>query len=457
MMKEGLSLCVATQNPVARFKIDLGEIYNKYGEAPEPLPLDMLSEGEDYVCVPGGATRLLPSLLQDLESKNTIKRPHWVSFNPLGPETALSETAILHSVSLPPRDSALYGRFKEEFWKNIHGVEQGPIPKEDFRGYALYNWLSAEKMLDLHSKNDFDLFYIHDFQLLPVGSMIGPSAPKLYRWHIPLNPEYMLPQWKRFLLGYLNNFDSVIVSCEKYKKSLLKFGFKGDVYQLYPHINPEEYGGISDEKIRKSCDKYGIDDGDQIVLVIARLDPMKGQDIAIKAFTQIAKDYPNAKLVLVGNGSFSTSKTEGLGLPKGLRWKRELEDLASSLGISDRVIFTGFVPEEELEALLARSDLLLLPSVLEGFGLTVLEGWEHEKPVIISSEAGVSELARDGKNSYVFDPSNPRELSKKISKILSDPELADELGKKGHETARQCYLNRISEKLSEIFLETRSK
>ncbi|KXA91628.1 hypothetical protein AKJ57_00535 [candidate division MSBL1 archaeon SCGC-AAA259A05] len=456
-MKERLSLCVATQTPAARFEVDLGEIYNKYGEAPEPLPLDMLSEGEDYSQAPGGVTQLLPSLLQDLENKNTIKKPHWISLNPLGPEIALSETAILHSVNLPPRESALYGRFKEEFWKNIHGVEQGPIPKEDFRGYALYNWLSAKKMLDLHSENEFDLFYIHDFQLLPVGSMIGPAAPKLYRWHTPLNFGYMLPQWQNFLLNYLNNFDATIVSCEEYKRSLLESGFDGDVYQLYPPIDPNEYGEISDVKIRKSCDKYNIDEGDQIILVVARLDPMKGQDIAIKGFTQIAKDYPDAKLVLIGNGSFSSSKKGGLGLPKGLRWKRELEDLASSLGVSDRIIFTGFVPGEELEAFLARSDVLILPSVLEGFGLTVLEGWEYEKPVIVSSETGVAELARDGKNSYVFNPSNPRELSEKIAKTLADPELADELGKKGRETAKQCHLSRISEKLSEIFLETLSK
>lgn len=449
-MKGRLSLCVTTQTPLARFKADLGELYNKYGEIPEPLPLDMLAEGEDYSYAPGGVTRLLPTIFRNLREKDIIRKPHWISLNSLGPETALSENSTLHSVSLPPHESARYGRFKEAFWKNIHGVEQGIIPRRDFPGYALYNWTTAKRMLDLHSEHDFDLFYVHDFQLLPTGSMLGPSAPKLFRWHIPLNTENMLPQWRDFLLSYLNNYDGTIVSCKKYKENLLDSGFEGKVYQVYPHIDPKNYEDPPKSRVNKFCEEYGIEEDDQIILVIARLDPMKGQNLAIKGLAQVVNEHPRAKLLLVGNGSFSSSKKGGLGLPKGLQWKNELERLASSLGISDRIIFTGFIPDKELEAALTRADMLLLPSKLEGFGLTVLEGWLYKTPVIVSSEAGVAELVEDGENSYSFDPSKPEQLSEKIDKLLSDEEHAKKLGKKGHETSKKCHVERISEELGGI-------
>lgn len=453
-MRGRLSICVTTQTPLARFQADVGELYDKYGEVPDPLPLDMLTEGEDYSYAPGGVTRLLPHLFKRLEEKNVIRKPHWVSLNPVGPNTALSENATLHSISLPPHESVRYGRFKESLWKNIHSIEQSEIPKDDFPGYALYNWLTTQKMLELNSENDFDLFYVHDFQLLPTGSMLGPTAPKLFRWHIPLDVGKMLPQWRKFLISYLQNYEATIVSCERYKEELLSSGFEGEVHQLYPHIDPNQYGTPTRARKNKFMEDYGLDEDDRIILVVARLDPMKGQDIAIKGVAKIAEDYPDAKLLLVGNGSFSSSEKGGLGLPKGLKWKKELEDLAEELGIEDRIIFTGFVQDEELEAALDLSEMMILPSKLEGFGLTVLEAWTYKKPTIISKGAGIAELAEEGENSYVFGPSDHEELSEKIRNILSDREHAEELGERGYETSKRCHLDRVSDELTRIIEET---
>lgn len=449
-MREKISFCVSSQTPLVRFNASLGDLYDKYGEMPEPLPLEMLTEGEDYVYAPGGVTRILPPLLKGLYERELIEKPHWVSLNPLGPETAFTESVILHSIELEPHESIQYGRFKESIWKNVHGVEQEPIPREDFPGYALYNWLTAKKMLDLHSEMNFDLFYVHDFQLLQAGSMLGPSAPKLFRWHIPIEIEDMLPQWRDFLLHYLDDYDCVIVSCKEYEEKIRKAGFEGELYQLYPHINPEDYRVPSYTQQEKFCDKFDIGEDDQVVLVVARLDPMKGQNIAIKGISHLTRKYPNLKLLLVGNGSFSSSKRGGLGLPKGMRWKEELDSVSNSLGISDRVIFTGYIPDGELASAFTRADVVVLPSILEGFGLTVLEGWQYKNPVIVSSKAGVAELIDDGENSYTFDPSNPKDLAEKIDALLSNSKHATEMGERGFETVKKCHLKVITKELWSI-------
>ncbi|MBS3814997.1 MAG: glycosyltransferase family 4 protein [Hadesarchaea archaeon] len=457
MMQGRIGLCVSTQTPLARFKSSLGELYDKYGEVPDPLPLDMLAEGEDFVLAPGGVTRLLPPILKSLYEQGFIEKPHWISLNPMGPETALSEETILHSIELAPRASANYGRFKEAIWKNVHGVEQGLIPRESFSGYALYNWLTAKKMLELHSQFKFDLFYIHDFQLLQTGAMLGPTAPKIFRWHIPLDMDNMLPEWQDFILDYLNNYEAVIVSCEEYKKNLEKAGFDGKLHQLYPHIDPQEYSNPTPSRVSDFCSEYDIEEDDKVALVVARLDPMKGQNVAIKGMAQIARKHPDLKLVLVGNGSFSSSEKGGLGLPKGLRWKKELDSLASSLNIDDRVIFTGFISDEELEAAYTRSNLVILPSILEGFGLTVLEAWRYSKPVIVSSEAGVSELVNDKENSFIFNPEKPRELAEKMDYLLSNSERMKEIGERGNETVQDLYLDKAVENLREIMEEVLEK
>lgn len=454
MMRKRLSLCVGTQTPYVRFKASSEDLYDKYGEVPKPMPLSMLTEGEDFDYAPGGVTRLIPPLLRSLYRDGLIEKPHWISLNPLGPEVSESEGMVLHGIELDPRESAHYGRFKEAIWKNLHGVEQTPIPRDYFPGYALFNWMAAKRMLDLHSENEFDLFYVHDFQLLLTGSMLGPTASKIFRWHIPLRSEEMLPEWRSFLLRYMEDYDAVITSCRSYKQSLLKMGFRGKVHQVYPHIDPNEYGEPPRSKVNRFCHEHGIGDEDQVMLVVARLDPMKGQDVAIKGLAYIARRYPNLKLVLVGDGSFSSAKRGGLGLPKGLRWKGELDGLARSLGVEDRIIFTGYCAGEALESAYVRSDVVALPSVLEGFGLTVLEGWHYRKPVIVSSKAGVAELVEDGVNSYVFDPSNPRELADKIEAVISDPERAEKVAERGHEAAEQCHADKAVKRIWDIFMRT---
>lgn len=452
-MRKKISLCVSSQTPYVRFKTSSEDLYDKYGSIPEPLPLNMLTEGEDFVYAPGGVTRLLFPLLRTLYKRKLIEKPHWVSLNPLGPERVVSKGIILHSVEMSPRESMRYGNFKEALWKNIHGVEQTPIPKDHFPGYALFNWLVAKKMLDLHDEYDFDLLYIHDFQLLLSGSMLGPTAPRVLRWHIPIYMREMLPSWRSLLLRYMESYEMIITGCKKYKESLLKAGFRGKVRQQYPHINPDDYDRPPYSKVNQFCQKFGIGEDDEVALVVGRLDPMKGQDIAIKGIAHIARGFPNLKLVLIGDGSFSSSRRGGLGLPKGLKWKKELDKLSKSLGVSDRVIFTGYVCKEELESAYLRADVIVLPSVLEGFGLVVLEGWQYKKPVIASSEAGVSELMKNGVNGYVFDPDNPRELGEKIKTILSKPKLASEIAERGHETVKQHYVEKAADNIWSLFME----
>ncbi|GAI53406.1 unnamed protein product, partial [marine sediment metagenome] len=165
---------------------------------------------------------------------------------------------------------------------------------------------------------------------------------------------------------------------KKYKRSLSKAGFKGRVYHIYPHIDERMHGRVSDVKVKQFCERFGINDDDKIILTVARLDPIKGQDIAVRALARVAKRFPQVKLVLAGNGSFSSTRRGGLGLPKGVRWLDRLERLASKLGVRQRTIFTRYLTEEELKAAYTRADVVVLPSVLEGFGLTVVEGWIYK-------------------------------------------------------------------------------
>ena len=452
-----ISLCVGSQTPPIRFKLDPDILFEKYGDLSKPIPLKALTEGEDFDYTPGGVTGMVAPLLQRMYREEKIRTPHWVAINPMGPEMASFGGIVLHRIEMEPHELASYGHFKEAMWKNVHGLEQTWVPSKHFADYALFNWLYAKKMMDMHSEIEFDLFYVHDFQLLLTGSMTGPATRKIFRWHIPLDMKKMTPGWRSFLLRYLGDYDAVIVSCKKYKRSLSRAGFRGKVYHICPHIDERMHGRASDVKVKQFCERFGISDDDTIILTVARLDPIKGQDIAIRALARVAKRFPHVKLVLVGDGSFSSARKGGLGLLKGARWLDRLERLASKLGVRQKTIFTRYLTGDELRAAYTRADVVVLPSVLEGFGLAVIEGWMYKKPVVVSSGAGVSELITDGENGYLFSSNNYEELASKISRILSKPDAADEMGKGGFETAKKCSIKRGTQSLLNVFSEILGK
>lgn len=440
-----LRLCVASQTPLIRFRVMAKDLITKYGCPPSGIPLSLLKEGDDYVFSPGGVTRMVFPLLKQMVGRKFITNPYWVSLNPIGPERVVVDGITLEHVALKSERMRGYGLVKEAIWNIIHGIKHEPASVahllwgDEYSDYTYYNRICAERILKLDAEQDFDLFYIHDFQQLPTGFMLHSLKPKVFRWHIPFNETTIPAEWKHFLLGYLDSYETVIVSSRKYLGALRRFGYRGKAYHIYPYIDPEIYKRPSRRQVEEFCEKFCIAGSDRAVLVVARLDPTKGQDRAIRAIARVAKEIPEVKLILVGNGSFSSSR-EGLGLSKASRWLSQLQKLTRDLKIEDRVIFTGHVNHNELEAAYARSDLTVLPSVREGFGLVVLESWLYKKPVIVSSNAGISELVVDGKNGMVFNPDNPVELADKIVELLKNSELAAKLGANGLETLRECHI-----------------
>ena len=437
-------VCLATQTPLIRLKLQYSELLDKYGPLPDPVPFTCLEEGEDYEFTPGGVPKMVYPLQRMLIEKNLVESVHWISLNMMGPERVLVDGILIHNIMLEQKYVAPYSRFKERIWTEIHNIDRKPIGVVEFSAYARYNWLCAEKMFEL---SPIDIFYIHDFQQLLVGGMLGLAAPTVFRWHIPFDLDNTSSYVRRFIVRCIESFGGVIVSCRRDLEGLIRAGYHGRAYQSYPYINQHEWTEPSDREFDEFCDRFGITDDDKLLVIVARMDQIKGQDVAIKALSQIA----DAKLILIGNGSFTSSERGGLAHPKATMWGTYLKKLARDFGVADRVIFTGYIPDNIVKAAYKRCDALVFPSRKEGFGLVVLEAWMYRKPVVVSDGAGVSELVMDGVNGYQFESGNHEELAEKINTILKNPADSEELGERGHETARQCYIEEGVKLITGVF------
>jgi glycosyltransferase involved in cell wall biosynthesis len=154
-----------------------------------------------------------------------------------------------------------------------------------------------------------------------------------------------------------------------------------------------------------------------VVLTLARLDPQKGLDVLVRAAAQV----PSVRFVLAGEG------------PE----RRSLETQVRSLGLDDRFLFLG--RRSDVPALLAASDVFVLPSLYEGSSLAVLEAMAAGKPVISSAIRGTDELVVPGESGLLVEPGDADALALSLRRVLAEPAFGAQLGARAHERARQFF------------------
>ena len=126
----------------------------------------------------------------------------------------------------------------------------------------------------------------------------------------------------------------------------------------------------------------------------------------------------------------------------------ELRALAQELEISERITFTGYVPDPDLVLLYNASTLFILPSFSEGFGLPVVEAMACGLPVTASSRNSIPEVLGDA--GILFDPTQPREMTDSMTRLLTDQTLRDELRARGRKQARLYTWERGAQQMMEI-------
>jgi glycosyltransferase involved in cell wall biosynthesis len=150
-----------------------------------------------------------------------------------------------------------------------------------------------------------------------------------------------------------------------------------------------------------------------VILCLGRLAPQKGFDLALRAFAQVEKAVPRARLMIVGEGVEESA----------------LKQLASTLGIAEKVDFTGPVPPEDVYTVINKATMMLLPSRFEGLPLVALQAARMQRPIITSAVDGLPELVVDQDSGLVLQDNNERELATAIQSLIQNPQKAIGMGK----------------------------
>ena len=168
-------------------------------------------------------------------------------------------------------------------------------------------------------------------------------------------------------------------------------------------------------------EEYGLPAEGPIVGVVARLEQEKGHPTLIEAWPHVQAVYPDATLLVIGEGS-------------------RLETLTAQvqeLGIERSVIFTG--RRDDVPEVTKSLDVAVLPSYREAQGLTILEAMALSRPVVASNVGGIPEMIEDGKTGLLVPPHDAVALGDAILRLLQDHPLADTLGRAGHDLVHDRF------------------
>ena len=313
---------------------------------------------------------------------------------------------------------------------NVHYHEVN-VPEYPLFHYQPYELALSSKLVDMVKLYKIEVLHVHYAiphayagymakQMLKDEGIDIPMVTTLHGTDITLVGNH--PFYKPAVTFSINKSDFVTSVSRSLKDDTLKlFNIKNEI-QVIPNF-------IELDKIKKEdkspCQRSVMaNDEERIITHISNFRKVKRIPDIIAIFNKIQKEIP-AKLMMVGEG------------PE----KEKAEHLCRELGIQDKVIFFG--NSNEIDTILCQTDLFLLPSKTESFGLVALEAMACGVPVISSNAGGLPEVNKDGFSGYLSEVGDVDSMANNALKILKNQTDLDQFKKNALITAQQFDIKKI--------------
>jgi phosphatidyl-myo-inositol dimannoside synthase len=196
-------------------------------------------------------------------------------------------------------------------------------------------------------------------------------------------------------------------------------------YVAYPGVEDAFFATVDNSRLRS---KYRANNK-KIIITVGRIDKRKGHELVINALPAIINTVPDVLYLIAGTGAHSDFL------------KKKVFDLR----LQDNVVFCGFIPDGDIAAFHQLADVFVMPNRVlddgdtEGFGIVFLEANASGKPVIGGACGGALDAIEDGRSGYLVDPMDVDGLTEKIVYLLSNPEVAEQMGKYGRQRAWEYF------------------
>ncbi len=213
---------------------------------------------------------------------------------------------------------------------------------------------------------------------------------------------------------------------------------------IYPGLDPK-FRRPAEDEIERALDCYRLNR--PYVAYVGNMHPRKNLYTLIEAYALLHKQGLEHKLAVIGGG--------GLGALNNREYLK-LTQMVAQAGLEDSVVFTGYVPDKWLPALLSGADALVLPSLYEGFGLPPLEAMACGVPVLVSRRASLPEVVGEA-GRYLEDPLDAAEIAAALGNLLDDAAGREMMRESGYEQARLFDWSDTARRTLDIYREVTAR
>ena len=316
------------------------------------------------------------------------------------------------------------------------------VPEYPLFHYQPYELALSSKLVDMVKLHKIDLLHVHYAiphayagymakQMLKNEGINLPMITTLHGTDITLVGNH--PNYKSAVTFSINQSDVVTSVSQSLKDDTLKLFNISNEIKVIPNFIE-----LNNNKLNTGnpCSRSVLAKADErIITHISNFRKVKRIPDIVKIFAKIAQHIP-AKLLMVGDG------------PE----KERAEELCVELNITEKVIFFG--NSHEIDSILSNSDLFLLPSETESFGLAALEAMAWGVPVISSNTGGLPEVNFDGISGYLSPVGNIDEMANNALKILKDENTLNDFKQNALKTAQQFDIENVLPLYEKMYQET---
>ena len=305
--------------------------------------------------------------------------------------------------------------------------------------YQPYELALSSKMVDVVKKYELEILHVHYAiphayaaymakQMLKEKGIDIKVVTTLHGTDITLVGSH--PNYKTAVEFSINNSDVVTAVSNNLKDTTNKlFSIKKDISVIYNFIDTEKYDRAGEQE----CKRIALAKPNEKILThISNFRPVKRVEDVIKIFYEVQKEIPS-KLLLIGEG------------PERIK----AEALTKALRLKEKVFFLG--NSTEIDKILCYSDIFLLPSKTESFGLAALEAMAAKTAVISSNTGGLPEVNIHGKTGYLSNLGDVEDMAKNAISILKDAKVLDAFKENAKVHAKQFSLDNILPVYEEIY------
>ena len=256
---------------------------------------------------------------------------------------------------------------------------------------------------------------------MPVeGFDVGPLRKSIYRLLEYLSGRFV----KRFIV-VSDSLKRVLIEERRISSER--------VVRIYNGIEMDQYH--PDLKKTDVRNQLSISNSEPLIGAIGRMVWQKGFEFLIRAIPEILEVAPETRFLLVGQGPL----------------RADLESLARQLNVSENIRFAGF--RSDIQHVLSAIDILVVPSILEGFPIITLEAMAMEKPIVATRISGISEQVADLKEAILVPPKNSSALATASLRLIEDKKLASRLGMAARKKIERCFsIEKMIHETEQVYL-----